>query len=58
VRLHDIRGEDMSTEYRPIDSAAVQTALWLTLYGFSNEYDGEPAIDGASSSCRSSRTVM
>jgi hypothetical protein len=47
VRLHDIPGEDMSTEYRPIDPAAVQTALWLTLYGFSNEYEGETAIDGA-----------
>lgn len=47
VRLHDIPGEDMSTEYRPIDTAAVQTALWLTLYGFSNEYEGETAIDGA-----------
>jgi hypothetical protein len=47
VRAHDIPGEDMSTEYRPIDADAVQTALWLTLYGFSNRFEGETAIDGA-----------
>ncbi len=38
VRPHDIPGEDISTEYRPIDADAVRAALWLTLYGFSNRY--------------------
>ena len=47
VRPHDIPGEDMSTEYRPIDADAVRSALWLSLYGFSNRYQGETAIDGA-----------
>jgi hypothetical protein len=47
VRPHDIPGEDISTEYRPIDADAVRAALWLTLYGFSNRYAGETAIDGA-----------
>ena len=47
VRRHDIPGEDISTEYRPIDADAVRAALWLTLYGFSNRYAGETAIDGA-----------
>jgi hypothetical protein len=47
VRPHDIPGEDISTEYRPVDADAVRTALWLTLYGFSNQYQGETAIDGA-----------
>lgn len=47
VRLHDIPGEDMSTEYLSIDAAAVRAALWLTLYGFANRYQGETAIDGA-----------
>ena len=37
----------MSTEYRPIDADAVRSALWLSLYGFSNRYQGETAIDGA-----------
>jgi hypothetical protein len=46
-REHDIPGEDMVTEYRPIDADAVRAALWLTLYGFSNRYEGETAIDGA-----------
>jgi hypothetical protein len=47
VRPHDIPGEDISTEYRPVDADAVRAALWLTLYGFSNRYAGETAIDGA-----------
>jgi hypothetical protein len=47
VRQHDIPGEDIYTEYRPIDADAVRTALWLTLYGFTNRYQGETAIDGA-----------
>jgi hypothetical protein len=47
VREHDIPGEDISTEYRPIDGDAVRAALWLSLYGFSNRYAGETAIDGA-----------
>jgi hypothetical protein len=47
VRPHDIPGEDISTEYRPIDADAVRAALWLTLYGFANRYAGETAIDGA-----------
>jgi hypothetical protein len=47
VRAHDIPGEDISTEYRPIDADAVRAALWLTLYGFSNRYQGETVIDGA-----------
>jgi hypothetical protein len=47
VRRHEIPGEDSSTEYRPIDTEAVRTSLWLTLYGFSNRYEGEIAIDGA-----------
>src|ERR1017187_3085661 len=47
VRRHDIPGEDISTEYRPIDADAVRAALWLTVYGFSNCYEGETAIDGA-----------
>jgi len=49
VRRHDIPGEDVSTEYRPIDADAdaVRAALWLTLYGFSNRYQGETTIDGA-----------
>ena len=47
VRRHDIPGEDISTEYRPIDADAVRAALWLTMYGFSNRYEGETAIDGA-----------
>jgi len=47
VRRHDIPGEDVSTEYRPIDADAVRTALWLTLYGFGHRYQGETAIDGA-----------
>ena len=47
VRRHDIPGEDVSTEYRPIDVDAVRTALWLTLYGFAPPLSGETAIDGA-----------
>ena len=47
VRPHDIPGEDMSTQYRPIDTDAVRSALWLTLYGFANRFDGETTIDGA-----------
>lgn len=47
VRPHDIPGEDISTEYRPVDADAVRSALWLTLYGFSNRYQGQTAIDGA-----------
>jgi hypothetical protein len=41
--------EDISTEYRPIDADAdaVRAALCLTLYGFSNRYQGETIIDGA-----------
>lgn len=46
-RHHEIPGEDMLTEYRPIDAEAVRAALWLSLYGFSNRYQGETAIDGA-----------
>ena len=46
-RRHIIPGEDMLTEYRRIDAAAVRAALWLSLYGFSNRYQGETAIDGA-----------
>lgn len=47
VRAHDIPGQDTVTEYRPIDADAMRAALWLALYGFSNRYQGEPAIDGA-----------
>ena len=47
TRPHDIPGDDIVTEYRPIDADAVQAALWLTLYGFGNRYQGEIAIDGA-----------
>jgi hypothetical protein len=47
-RRHIIPGEeDMLTEYRRIDAEAVRAALWLSLYGFSNRYQGEIAIDGA-----------
>lgn len=46
-RRHVIPGEDMLTEYRRIDAEAVRAALWLSLYGFSNRYEGEIAIDGA-----------
>jgi hypothetical protein len=46
-RKHVIPGEDMSTEYLPIDGEAVRAALWLSLYGFSHRYQGEITIDGA-----------
>lgn len=47
TRPHDIPGDDVVTEYQPIDADAVRAALWLTLYGFANRYQGETAIDGA-----------
>ena len=47
TRPHDIPGDDIVTECRPIDADAVRAALWLTLYGFGNRYQGEIAIDGA-----------
>ena len=47
TRPHDIPGDDIVTEYRSIDADAVRAALWLTLYGFGNRYQGEIAIDGA-----------
>jgi len=37
----------MSTQYLPVDTDAVRSALWLTLYGFANRFDGETTIDGA-----------
>jgi len=42
-RRHVIPGEDMLAEYRRIDAETVRTALWLSLYGFSNRYQGETA---------------
>jgi hypothetical protein len=44
---HRVAGRDVLTEYRPIDGGAVEAALWLVLYGFDHEYDGQVVIDGA-----------
>lgn len=40
-------GRDAPSRYRPIDADAVESALWLTLYGFDHRYEGAVVIDGA-----------
>ncbi len=44
---HLVAGRDAPSRYRPIDAAAVESALWLTLYGFDHRYEGAVVIDGA-----------
>ena len=46
-RAHYALGSELVTQYRPIDAKAVETALWLVLYGFEHTYQGEVTIDGA-----------
>ncbi len=44
---HLVVGRDVSSCYRPIDAAAVESALWIVLYGFDHRYEGAVVIDGA-----------
>jgi predicted acylesterase/phospholipase RssA len=44
---HLVAGRDVPSHYRPIDAAAVESALWLVLYGFDHRYEGAVVIDGA-----------
>jgi hypothetical protein len=44
---YTVSGRDVTTHYRPIDGAAVESALWLVLYGFDHRYRDAVVIDGA-----------
>jgi hypothetical protein len=44
---HTVPGRTAETRYAPIDAEAVQSALWLVLYGFGHRYKGDAVIDGA-----------
>jgi len=44
---HHVTGRVSPTQYRLIDAAAVESALWLVLYGFGHRYHGQVVIDGA-----------
>lgn len=47
ARPHLVAGRDVPSHFRPIDAAAIESALWLSLYGFDHRYEGAVVIDGA-----------
>jgi hypothetical protein len=44
---HAVPGRGIPTRFRPVDASAVESALWLVLYGFDHRYRGAVVIDGA-----------